>query len=126
MKQSHTKPPNWDKLVELFGVSWGKTVVTYGDTCYCANPLSLDLEVHEAVHAVQQSNPVEWWDRYYVDKEFRLSQEIEAYKAQTKFLRKYVKDRNQLHRRLDSISRDLSGAMYGNCISYDEAYRRIK
>ncbi len=40
MKVCLSKPPNWDKLVELFGVKWGTVVVTYGENVYCANGLS--------------------------------------------------------------------------------------
>ena len=125
IKQSHIQPPNWDKLVSLFGVEWGKTVVTYGDTCYCKDKLSLDLEVHESIHCIQQTNPEKWWERYYIDPAFRLNQELEAYKEQYRFMRKAIKDRNVLFIFRAKIAGDLSGKMYGNIIKFDEAYKLI-
>lgn len=125
MKQLHVYPPNWQKLVELYGAKWGRTVVTYGDTCYCAHPLSPDLEVHESVHARQQANPKEWWERYYTDAAFRFEQELEAYREQFKFFRRVIPDRNRLFKERDRLARDLAGPMYGKCVSYQEAYTRI-
>lgn len=125
MKQANVFPPNWMKLVQLFGARWGHTVVTYGDTCYCAGKLTPDLEVHESVHARQQTNPKEWWERYYVDEAFRVEQELEAYRAQFKFLKGLISDRNILFKQRDRLARDLAGPMYGKCISFQEAYNRI-
>lgn len=125
MNISHEKPKNWQMLVERFGAVWGKTVVTYGDTCHCAKPLSEDLMVHEAVHVRQQKNPDEWWARYMMDPVFRVEQEVEAYKEQMDYFRRVLKDRNQLFRIQDKLARDLCGPLYGRAISYDEAFRRI-
>ena len=126
LKTSNERPPNWDKLVELFGVEWGAVVVTYGDTCYCEKPLSADLEVHESVHMKQQKNPKKWWKRYYKDLDFRIEQETEAYREQFKFIKRNTKDRNLLFRANDKLALDLSGKIYGNCIDYKTAFNLIR
>lgn len=127
MKYSDQKPPNWDKLVELFGVSWKTTVVTYGETVHASQPISPDLEVHEGVHVRQQQEMgIEaWWERYYVDAAFRLEQEIEAYRAQYQFFVKVCPDRNMVFKFKDRIARDLASKQYGNCITYAEAFAAI-
>lgn len=127
MKVSHTKPPNYDKCVELFGVDWEKGVVfTYGDTCYAKNPLSQDLEVHELTHVEQQTKigVEEWWEKYYVDEEFRLSQEIEAYKNQLEFIKTNY-NRHERRRLEKHIYHSLS-SIYGGICSEEEAKDLLK
>ena len=129
MKISHEKPKNWEKLVELFGANWGSTVVTYGETVHCSRPLTLDLEAHEGVHVEQQTaypgGPDAWWERYYSDLEFRLTQETEAYQVQYDYMRKHSSDRNLLFKLRDKLARDMSSKLYGNCISYEAAFCTI-
>lgn len=125
MKISHEKPPNWEILVARFGVSWGNVVVTYGDTIHCKATLPPDLLAHESVHIEQQKNPEEWWKRYMEDTTFRREQEIAGYKAQMKYLKTVLKNRNDLHRVRVRIACALSGYQYGHCISYDEAFKAI-
>lgn len=118
------KPPNWEILEKKFKVKWENVVVTYGDCVYSAKQIPPDLVVHESVHVRQQGdNPKEWWDKYLKDKEFRLNQELEAYKEQTIYIRKKVKDRNLQYRCIHKLASDLSGEMYGKCISFHEAYK---
>lgn len=87
IKQSREKPPAhiYDRCVKEFGVSWDKGIVfTYGDTVHSKYPIGADLEAHEATHIRQQAAMGKdiWWERYFTDKEFRLSQELEAYRNQ--------------------------------------------
>jgi len=93
VKYSTEKPPNniYEKCRERFGVDWDKGIIfTYGDTIYCKSPISDDLKVHEATHIRQQREIGEdiWWERYLKDKDFRLSQEVEAYKNQMEYINK--------------------------------------
>lgn len=127
MKFSDQKPPNWNKLEELFGADWKDAVVTYGDTVYSSRPISPDLEAHEAVHIRQQAgdyglNAEHWWRRYYTDPAFRLEQEIEAYQAQYDYMKKHCNNRNLLFKMRDKLARDLSGTVYGKCCDYVSAF----
>lgn len=86
------KPPIYERCVEVFGINWDDGVIfTYGENIYCKDQalLSPDLLVHEETHIRQQMAMGKdiWWDRYFVDKEFRLSQEVEAYKNQLHYIR---------------------------------------
>lgn len=130
IKHTTDQPPVWGTLQERYGVSWNTTVVAYGDTIHSARlPLPADIEVHERVHLRQhgytQAGAAEWWKRYLDDPKFRYEQELEAYRAQYQFLRKTVKDRNALTQKTDKLARCLSGTMYGNLATYNEALKAI-
>lgn len=124
MKVLNEKPPIWDKAKAAFDFNEKTTIFTYGDTIY--NPaginVSLDLHAHEQVHERQQaslktllvSGPKAWWKRYIKDPEFRFQQELEAYRAQYKYIKTQIKDRNKLHDYLVFIAKELKGPMYGN------------
>lgn len=124
-------PPSriYNACVKQFGVSFDDGVVfTYGDTVHSKYPMSKDLEIHEGVHVKQQVDygVVAWWDKYLTDEDFRLSQELEAYKAQYKWAKKNIKSRDDRAKLLTRIARDLSGTMYGNLLTYQEALVKIK
>lgn len=120
-------PPNFDKIKEVFPIK-EDTVFTYGDTIYSPKrqKITPDLIIHEDVHVKQQVDPELWWNKYLKDKEFRLSQELEAYRAQYKFLCGVISDRNRRGICLHTIASHLSSDMYGNIISYSDAIKAIK
>lgn len=120
-------PPNIEEIKKAFPIR-DNTVFTYGNTMYVQSnhPPSENLIVHEEVHVKQQGDdPAEWWRKYIADPDFRLQQEIQAYKAQWKFYNRTSKDKNKFLF-LNRIAQDLSGSLYGNIISYGEAIKRIK
>src|SRR3990167_9203549 len=98
MKYSTEKPPIFDRLHQAFGVKWGgDLVVAYDGTIYHSKPLDPSVIAHEQVHLVRQKkDPVQWWESYIRDKEFRFKEELLAYHAQYDFLRQTVRDRNEL------------------------------
>ena len=127
MKFSTDKPAIFDRLHEAYGVEWGGTlVVAYGDTIYHSKPLDPSVIVHESVHLSRQESPVQWWESYIRNKDFRFKEELLAYHAQYDFLKDTIKDRNELARHLWRLATDLSGAMYGNIVSHKDAMRLIK
>ena len=106
-----------------------KVVVTYGDIYYIPGGwvMPSHLVVHELVHTRQQgNNPDSWWDKYLSDVDFRLFQELEAYKEQYKFICKKLKDRNKQNLFLVDFARILSGPTYGNSITQKEAFERLR
>lgn len=124
-------PPEgiYEKCRELWGVDFDRgTVFTYGDTIHSKRPLTEDLIQHELTHVRQQTaiGKEKWWDEYFSDDHFRYTQELEAYRAQYKWVRDNVKDRNIQARLLDSYARLLSGEMYGNIMTWNEAVSVIK
>lgn len=127
MKIVHTPPPNYKEIQKYFPeADYNKGILfTYGDTCYCKS-ITPDLVAHEETHTRQQKDPEQWWNRYFKDPEFRLSQETEAYHNQWIFIDKNIKDRNEKARMLHFIALSLSGKLYNNLVTYNEAVSLIK
>ena len=133
-------PPNYKELCEVFDIKDSKTIVfTWGDTLYNPFniPISQDLLVHEQTHTRQQQSLIKdyetlqkgarlWYNKYIKDKDFRLDQEIAAYRNQYKFFTEVVKDRNKQAKFLWEIARHLSSEMYGNIIEHSEAMQKIR
>ncbi len=120
-------PPNIKEIREVFNLNGRNPVFTYGDRIYNPNGWEMPkhLIVHEKTHIKQQSNysnSDEWWKKYLSDPQFRLDQEIEAYRNQFKFYKTIDKG---WMRFLKRIAFDLSDKMYGNIISYQEAINII-
>lgn len=123
-------PPNFEKICEHIPTVREKTdaVFTYGDIIYNPgkNVVEDHLQCHEQVHMRQQEEMGrdEWWEKYLTDVKFRLSQEKEAYHAQYKFAMK-VYGRAQASWLLKAVAKDLSGALYGNIMTYKQARSEI-
>lgn len=151
MKIKYELPPIWDNVCVAFDVNPGTTLFTYGDTIYnpgAVEPIPDHLVVHEEVHAEQQNckyvikkssvgfstTPIEikkmtpelWWGKFLRDPVFRLDQEAQAYGAQYAFMCKTNKDRNHRYKTLWYLAGILSGSLYGNCTSRQEAVKLIQ
>jgi len=130
---SKEEPPKkiYKKAKKYFGediVNFDKgTTFTVGDTIYCKINIPRDLLIHELVHVRQQTEMgwKKWWKKYFKDVEFRYSQEIEAYRKQYQWIKNNVKDRNMQNKYLVFYARSLSGKLYGNLKTYDEALKEI-
>lgn len=114
MKHFNLKPTDKDSLA-----------FTYGDTIFCNNQLSYHLIAHEITHVFQQlkENKDIWWSKYLKKAKFRLAQESEAYKKQYDILK--GRDPIAAEFALTHLVEDLSGRIYGNIITPDEAYAII-
>ena len=118
-------PPNYAEIEKVFDIRGKNIVFAYGDVLY--NPrgadITNDLMVHEETHKRQQGNdPASWWSKYLKDVNFRLNQEVEAYRNQFQF---YKQKHKHWMPFLQFISKDLSGKMYGNIISFVDAMSAI-
>jgi len=121
-------PPNYKEICQRIpAVKKNKYIIfTYGDTIY--NPAGIqlrsDIIVHERVHIERQTDPVAWWSQYLVDPAFRMQEELVAYQTQYEYI---VKCYNRSLRRklLSAIASDLSGSMYGNMITKEQAIKLI-
>lgn len=118
-------PPNYDLIARKFYIANNPRIVfTYGDRLYNpgGGPIDDHLLVHEKIHEQQQltMGVDEWWKIYIEDPEFRLTQEVEAYRAQYSFLKEHY---SRAYRRkvLDHICSDLSSPIYGNIVSKKQA-----
>lgn len=89
--------------------------------------ISDDIQAHEAVHTKQQADfggPEKWWDEYLADPAFRLSQEVEAYRTQYKYLMEKCA-RPYRRARVKDIVADLSSGMYGHVVTKEQALKLI-
>lgn len=126
MKVVYDYPPNYKEICSHFDIKDKSTIVfTYGDTVYVPSkvPLSPDLVVHENTHIEQQAiiGADKWWELYFKDQDFRLKMELEAYQKQYKS----ISNRDTRRKVLKHISKDLSGKMYGNILTKDQAKEMI-
>lgn len=121
-------PPNIDEIRKVFPVQ-KNVVFAYGDAIYNPDNLRVPHEaiLHEQVHQRQQKKigTKIWWDKYLADVEFRIAQEIPAFKAQCDYMRKQLKNPKQLQWYLARVAEAMSGDNYGNCISFKDALKYI-
>lgn len=125
------KPPIYDEVVRIIGRPPLGAIFTYGDTIYAppGAQLSPDLLQHELAHAEQQieaGGPEIWWAHYLESPEFRLGEEVEAYRKQYAFARNAGLGREMRRKMLAKLAKDLSGAMYGHIVRFREALDLIR
>ncbi len=123
--QDETKNfPRLEEAKKVFPIQPG-VVFTYGDTIYADGEISYGLVRHELTHVRQQTSMGKdiWWDKYLVDPEFRLSQEIEAYQNQYRIYREKEPARAYIYR--IAMADDLSGGLYQVEITFEEAKKLI-
>lgn len=126
---SDEKPPVFDQCNVLFGATWENTIFAYAPNIHAEDPktLSEDVVEHEMIHIARQGEePQIWWERYLTDPEFRLEEELVAYRRQFFYLRDNKKiDRNDLDKRVRFWVSMLSGQGYGFLTDYQTAYNKI-
>jgi len=121
-------PPNLDIIRNAFPIHSG-VIFTYGGKIYSPDSMviSPELHAHEAIHVKQQGDdPDVWWDKYIIDVEWRLEQEIEAHRAEWKYVLRNIKNREVRAKYLSVIAARLSGKLYGNMLPYPDAVKKIK
>lgn len=128
VKYSTSIPPVYKRCNEVFKVDWSQgIVITYGDTVHSklGEDLTDDLKAHESTHSKQQTEMGKdiWWDRYFIDKDFRLSQEVEAYKNQMNYAKKYYQSKHYKWL-LDRVTSDMED-LYGGMCTKEEALKLI-
>ena len=125
---SKEKPPIYEQCAKQFGVKWeNKVIFTYGDTIHCKNKISLQKIAHEVTHVEQQLKygADEWWERYFEDVDFRVSQEVEAYKNEIEWVKNNIWDMKNRQARIDKIIGDLSSPMYGSVVSFEQSAKLL-
>jgi len=128
MKIVKAFPPNIAEISGAFDLSGGE-IFCYGDTIYNpdGNELPEWLIKHEEVHQKQQGDDVTgWWERYLIDPEWRLEQEMEAHIVEFRWFRRLNKNRELHARYLSMIAGRLASKMYGNVITKMEAQKQIR
>lgn len=133
MKILIEKPPVFDKVKELYGISEAdmmQTLFAWGDAIYNPGDIRVDkyLMVHEAAHSFYQEEKGGadvWWDLYLLDVDYRADQEAKAYGFQYMAYCEDCGDRNKRSWYLDEISKHLSSDLYNLGITKAEAKKAI-
>jgi hypothetical protein len=124
-------PPIFDRIVKAFPEAASKGVIfSWGDFIYNPSGGSIPPQIiaHEAIHGERQLavGVEKWWDLYLESPEFRFDEELPAHQEEYKVFCTLVKDRERRNSYLHRIACRLAGDLYGRCIPYIEARRRIK
>lgn len=111
------RPPNFDAIVRVFPLAAKNSVLfTWGYAIYSpgGDYVSPELLEHERVHAARQAltTPEAWWDKYLVDPEFRLNEEVPAHKAEYQEWCKTHRDRNSRAKHLAHVAMKLASPLY--------------
>lgn len=123
-------PPNYTDI-EAILQSGNNAVFAYSNIIYNPHAKHVDKYciAHEKVHFRQQKKIGDvdvWWDQYLSDVNFRVDQEVEAYRAQYRLAKRLNPTKQETNRwYAEQLAKSLSGETYGNCISFDEALKRI-
>ena len=123
-------PPRYKEIVAAFPEATKRGVIfTFGDTVYVPDgeTLTPSLKSHEAVHVTRQVKMGAdlWWDKYLVDPQFRLDEELPAHRAEYYAFKSITHDRAQVSQHLNLIAGRLAGPLYGGLVTLAGARRLI-
>jgi hypothetical protein len=128
VKTEKNYPPNYQDIKKVLNPP-ESAVFAYGSTIH--NPsgqeIPPDIIIHEAVHEKQQrlfGTPELWWQKYLLDLDFRLDQEVEAYSAQYQYLKEYLPNK-AMKEVLTDLAQNLV-KLYSVGLTYQEACTRIR
>lgn len=123
-----TPPPIYLKIRQKFHVKYEDIVIAYYPNIHVREGFLPQHKIrHEMVHINRQKEigVVEWWDKYLKDDKFRLTEELEAFKEEIKFIQspfcRYLESDKKLL--VDILLKEISGKLYGNLLTYEEAKR---
>lgn len=129
MRIEQALPPNFKDIVKVFPRAADNGVLfCWNDIIF--NPsghhIAPSIVVHEQVHSKRQDGkPQDWWDKYLVDGEFRLKEELLAHTMEF-LIASEGKGRHDRRGNLVVVAKKLSSPLYGGMVSYDEAKQLIK
>jgi len=118
------KPPVYDRCDAAFNIKGKPVLFSYGDKIYnpCGVDIPRELLAHEAVHGERQLElgVEDWWDNYLADADFRFEEERVAHRAEWLVYSKWCR-LEQRGPYLEAVAKRLSGELYGNMATLDEA-----
>lgn len=131
MELNASYPPNWGAIHNAVPEADPKTsAFTFGSQIFVpeqqTDTIGATVLIHEVKHSLQQNeHPAMWWEHWIKNPHFRKEQEAEAYAEQYEFFCRNKKDRNTRAKFLHHLCANMSGKMYGNMCSYQEAKQLI-
>jgi hypothetical protein len=129
MKERKAYPPNYAAIKAALPLGTSKPFFAYGSILYNPHKLEIpeDVWIHEATHQAQQqlfTSPDLWWQQYLLDKQFRQSQELEAFAAQYAFIKRLMP--RAAKDALFEYAENLSSPMYGLGLTHLKAESMIR
>jgi hypothetical protein len=118
--------PYYENYKRKFPIT-DKTIFVFEDTIYTNYEMSYDIYFHELKH-LDRMNKIganKWIMAYLQNKDFRLEEELVAYRYQLKKVREQ-NDREEYAHILIECANNLSSPLYGNLVSYSEAIGLLK
>lgn len=115
--------PHIDRYKKVFDVN-EYTIFAYDKVIYCDFELPEHLQIHERRHLIRQDKIGAdiWVDKYLADEQFRLQEEILAYKEQIESIKK----RDARHRLRVKCAKDLASGLYGGIITEQKALQLLQ
>lgn len=115
--------PYLDRYKKQFSINEDEVAFPYKGKIYSNKKLEKDVEAHEFVHLRQQTEIGDdtWEELYLTNPIFRINVEIEAYNYQISMAPPFIRDAVK-----SNIAKVLSSPMYGNILTYKEAYGLLK
>lgn len=119
--KSVNKFPLLERYRKVFPNTPKNVVYAYDNEIYCDSMPTVDVLVHETVHINRQNDLGldVWVELYLTDTNFRLKEELLAYKKQLKVF----PDRNERYQMKIEFAKALSSQMYGSIISFEDALK---
>ncbi len=128
----HKHLPFWFWIVKMKwpSIPLDRVIVAWGSDCYTNSFISPDKVIHESVHHKQQHYSkiygIYWWIKYLLLKDFRFSQEVEAYRKEYQWVNSQKFSRQIKFEALMEMSKHLSSEFYGNMVKQEVALNIIK
>lgn len=123
-------PPNYADIAAAFDLSGKRPIFCYGNAIYNPHGIRIDapLLAHETRHSQQQAetSPCSWWGRYLAEPQFRLSQEVDAYRTQIAVFAQKCGDRERRLRFAMELAGHLASPMYGSLLTRQDALSLLR
>jgi hypothetical protein len=131
IKIVETFPPNYKQICDRFPTVANTPDALFMYDIVLHNPHKIKLLdhviIHETVHSYQQAGkPEEWYEKYFTDTQFRLSQEVEAYGMQFAYILDQGNHRDYNDGMLFQIAGKLKDPIYDFDLNYMQAELMIK
>lgn len=123
---SHDIPPIYQQLHDKFGVEWESgLIIAFDGKIHSSGEIDPQKVIHECQHLDRQAElgNEAWWNLYLDSDIFRFDEEVLAYVAEAKFIKKNIKDRELRNKILIDVAKTFSSGMYGNLLTTQEALR---
>lgn len=122
-------PAIYPQLQEKFKADWDQgVIIAYEGKIHSKEQPEAQKWIHEEQHLLRQAELGDkaWWNLYLESSQFRLEEEILAYLAEVKFIKRNIKDRELRFHLIRDIAINFASELYGSIISVDDALKILR